>query len=82
MDSVFTLQHLHVFPDGQECNKFIGVYSNEVSAKAAVERLKIQPGFCDHPKIIDPLLEDYISGFYIDEYSIDKDHWAEGYVTV
>jgi hypothetical protein len=35
MNSVFTLQHLHVFPDGQECNKFIGVYGNEVSAKAA-----------------------------------------------
>lgn len=68
---VFVLQHVHTFEDGEEDIKMIGVYSTLERAAAAIERLSIQPGFCD-------LLE----GFAIDPYVLDEDHWTEGYVTV
>ncbi len=67
---VFVVQHCHDLIDGEEETKFIGVYSTYASAQAAVERLKLQPGFRDTP-----------NDFYINEYEIDKDHWVEGYVT-
>lgn len=49
--------------------KFIGAYSSEASAQAAVERLRTQPGFRDYP-----------DDFTIDAYDIDKDHWAAGFI--
>ena len=49
--------------------KFIGAYSSEASARAAVERLRSQPGFRDYP-----------DHFTIDPYEIDKGHWAEGFI--
>jgi len=76
MQSVFLLQHLHVLEDGEESVKVIGVYRTESAAAMAVNRLKTQPGFCDHPTIV----EDG-DGFYISEYPLDKDHWPEGYVS-
>jgi hypothetical protein len=81
MQTVFVLQHLHVFPGGAEDTKFIGTYSSSASAHAAIDRLKVQPGFCDYPRLIDPLVDDGESGFYLDEYELDKDHWCEGYIT-
>lgn len=41
-----------------------------------------QPGFSEHPNLIDADASDEESGFYIDEYELDKDHWAEGFVTL
>ena len=78
---VYLLQHLHVLPDGTEEIKTIGVYSTKDSALSAVARLKDQPGFNDHPLAIDPLTSASTSGFHIDQYAIDQDHWQEGYVT-
>jgi hypothetical protein len=69
MASVFVLQHVHTQEDGVEEVKFIGVYSAREKAQAAVERLNRLPGFADAP-----------DGFHIDEYGVDQDHWAEGYV--
>jgi hypothetical protein len=69
MASVFVLQHLHCREDGVEDTKFIGVYSSRDKAQAAVMRLNGLPGFVDAP-----------DGFTIDEYPVDQDHWAEGYV--
>jgi hypothetical protein len=80
MDSVFVVQHLRVDPDGAENVKFIGVYRLLDSAQSAIERLKSQPGFCDASRIVDPLKDDDLSGFHIDEYEMDKDHWTEGFV--
>ncbi len=71
MASVFVLQHVHTREDGVEDVKFIGVYSSREKAQAAVARLGRQPGFADAP-----------DGFHVDEYRIDQDHWAEGYVQV
>jgi hypothetical protein len=68
---VFILHHVHGFDDDEEDVKLIGVYSSEAAASAAITRLQQQPGFCDTPK-----------GFTISRYSLDTDHWTEGYVTV
>ena len=70
MKYVYVVQHLHSFPDGTEDVKFIGVYSSELEAKNAVNRLRLVSGFSSHPE-----------GFSVDRYEIDKDHWVEGFVT-
>lgn len=69
MKSVFVLQHSYE-EDGYDETKFIGVYSSEQTAKAAVDRLRLQNGFKDRP-----------NDFHIEEYELDVDHWREGYVT-
>lgn len=71
MASVFVLQHVHSLEDGAEDIKFVGVYSSRQRAQEAVARLAALPGFADAP-----------DGFHIDEYPVDRDHWAEGYATV
>ncbi len=68
--TVYVVHHVHPFDDGSEDVKLIGVYSSLASATAAVARLKLQPGFADHP-----------AGFHIDPFDVDKDHWTEGFVT-
>lgn len=70
MDRVYTLQHSY---ERGECDetKFIGVYSSEQEAQDAINRLKNQPGFRDMP-----------DAFHIDMYQLNKDSWAEGFVTV
>ncbi|HET6576403.1 MAG TPA: hypothetical protein VFG68_22580 [Fimbriiglobus sp.] len=71
MASVFVLQHVHSREDGSEDVKIIGVYSSREKAESAVTRLRYRPGFSDAP-----------DGFPIDEYRVDQDQWAEGYVAV
>jgi homoserine kinase type II len=71
MDSVYVLQHCYELDNTLEV-KFIGVYSSDVSAKAAIERLKEVPGFSEHPA----------ECFYIDKYHVDEDNWSEGFYTV
>ena len=68
--NVFILQHVLAFDDVDEDVKLIGVYSSHAQATAAIDRLRQQPGFCDTPE-----------GFNIDRYTLDVDHWTEGYVT-
>jgi hypothetical protein len=81
MRSVFVLQHLHILPNGEENVKLIGVYRSVEAARSAVERLRIQPGFRDHPRIVDPKEDTDEQGFHIGMYPLDKDHWSDGYVT-
>ncbi len=70
MKTVFILQHSYESPDtGEEEIKFIGAYSSKDKAKNAIVRLSKQPGFRD--------LSDC---FVIDEYTMDQDHWSEGFV--
>jgi hypothetical protein len=71
VSSVFVLQHVHVFDDDTEDVKFIGVYSSRESAQAAIVRLSNASGFSEAK-----------TGFHIDEYQLDQDHWVEGYVTL
>jgi hypothetical protein len=82
MRTVFVLQHLHVLPTGEEDVKLIGVYSSLESARAAVGRLESQPGFKDHPRIVDSANDEAEQGFHIGGYPLDRDHWVEGYITV
>lgn len=82
MDSVFVVQHSHVFPNGVEDTKTIGVYRTHSAAMFAVDRLSSQPGFAEHPNVIDASTSFEESGFYISEYQLDQDHWVEGFVTV
>ena len=68
MDTVFLLWYIHA-PDSDEENEFfIGAYSTEEEAKAAVVRLKDKPGFVAAP-----------AGFQICPYEINRDHWTEGF---
>ena len=82
MASVFLLQHCHLLASGDEDLKTIGVYTSRQQARAAVERVKAQPGFCDHPRVVDPEVDDDPNGFYIDEYTLDEDNWCDGYAKV
>ena len=79
MTSVFIVQHLHRHPGGEEDVKMIGAYRTMESARAAVERLRFQPGFRELPFIVDFEKDIDDQGFHISEYPLDKDHWSEGY---
>ena len=81
MESVFVVQHSHTLPSGIEDVKMIGVYRTLGAAQMAVGRLGMQPGFCEHPSIIDPSVTNDEDGFYIDEYELDLDHWVDGFFT-
>jgi len=82
MESVFVVQHLHARPSGEDDVKLVGVYQSLEAARSAVERLRTQPGFRDHPRIVDPEQDTDEQGFHIGAYPLDKDHWSEGYVTL
>ena len=66
MERTFLLQHER--PDTEHV-KVIGVYSSHAAAEAAIERLRLQPGFREYP-----------DGFTIGPYEVDKDHWTEGFL--
>jgi hypothetical protein len=68
---VFLLYHIHEFPEGEEDVKLIGVYSSRELAEQSQQRALVQPGFRETP-----------DGFCIDCYTVNEDHWLEGYVTV
>ncbi|WP_433659360.1 DUF7336 domain-containing protein [Nocardia sp. CA-128927] len=69
MNYVYLVNHEYQ-PEGGDCDvKEIGVYSSEVEAQAAIERLSPKPGFQDHP-----------DSFVVHRYEIDKDYWTEGFV--
>jgi hypothetical protein len=82
MKSAFIVQHLHILPNGEENVKMIGLYASRNDAIAAATRLGSEPGFCDHPKIVNFDVDSDMQGFQIEEYEIGKDHWKKGYVTV
>lgn len=69
MKTVFILQHVSK-EMANENVKLIGVYSSLQEAEAAIERLKSKPGFLNAT-----------TDFHIDKYEINKDHWAEGFVS-
>lgn len=70
MNTVFLVQHLYDLENNEEV-KFVGVYSSLEKAQQAIERLRLLPGFMEKPE-----------GFNIDEYTLNQDHWTEGFVTI
>lgn len=81
MKYVFVLEHLHTHDNDEECWKRIGIYKTREEALEAIQRVNMQPGFSDYPNIIDWDSTECKNGFNIDEYELNEDHWAEGYVT-
>jgi hypothetical protein len=63
------LWHVREDDPYKEDAKLIGVYSSDAAARAAIGRVQDQPGFCD-----------FVAGFEISDYEVDKDHWAGGFV--
>tara|TARA_B110000305_G_C19322962_1_gene579880 strand:- start:802 stop:1056 length:255 start_codon:yes stop_codon:yes gene_type:complete len=82
MKSVFLVQHLHRLPQDEDSITVIGVYCSRAEAIQAVERLSLQPGFSDFPKIVNFDNDDDDQGFHVSEYELGKDHWTEGYETL
>lgn len=70
MTDVFVLQHAYEIDETEEV-KLIGVYSVREEAESAVLRLRRKPGFCYRP-----------DDFHISVYSLNKDHWQEGFSTI
>lgn len=70
MKSVIVLHHVCKVNEQDEV-KMIGVYANQAEANQAIQRLRDCPGFKEYP-----------DGFESNEYEINKDHWAEGFVTL
>jgi hypothetical protein len=67
MPTVFLVQHERRVPPPPGV-KLIGVFSTRRAAEAAVERLRERPGFRELP-----------ASFTVDEISVDRDHWKEGF---
>jgi hypothetical protein len=63
MQAVFILHYSYTKENHDE-TKFIGVYSSEPEAQAAISRLKEQNIFANQPGC-----------FFINKYEIDKDQW-------
>ncbi len=69
-DVVHLLWFTKEMPEGQDdIELLIGVYSSVEKARAVIEKMKVKPGFVDFPQ-----------GFEVCPYSIDDDHWTEGFV--
>nr|AAK56316.1 hypothetical protein [bacterium] len=81
MTSVFTLQHCRTDESGNDNVKMIGAYTSRAEAEDAVVRVRGMPGFSEYPAILDALEDEETSGFTIDEYVLNKDHWTEGFVS-
>ena len=70
---VWLAEHVHEFDDGHEDFTLLGIYSSRERAEAAVESVREQPGFRDHP-----------DGFAISECEVDPQRvgWPEGFSTI
>lgn len=64
---VYVLQHNYSV-NGCDETKLIGVYGSQQAAEEASARLREMPGF-----------KQRASGFQLDRYVLNVDHWAEGF---
>ena len=71
MDSVWLLWFEQVREGEADIELLIGMYRTEESANAAIVRVRDQPGFREYPE-----------GFTACQYSLEQDHWTEGFVRV
>ena len=71
MNTVYDLWYVRGYADREDTELHIGVYSSHEIAHAAIERLRVKPGFQDWPE-----------GFEIHEIMLDRDNWAEGFKSV
>jgi hypothetical protein len=69
VNTAHILWHVRADDTYKEDAKLIGAYSSADAAAAAIARVEDQPGF-----------RDYVAGFEVSAYEIDKDHWTEGFI--
>jgi hypothetical protein len=69
MNTIHLLWHVRADDPYKEDAKLIGAYASPETASAAIARVQDQPGF-----------RDYVAGFEVSAYEIDKDHWSEGFI--
>lgn len=67
---VYLLWHTHELEDGESDEKLLGVYSTEERATRRIASAMELPGFRESP-----------GGFAVARYVVDRDQWAEGFVT-
>jgi hypothetical protein len=67
---VYLLWHTHELEDGETNEKLLGVYSTEAKAMGRIASAMKLPGFREAP-----------AGFEVAPYVVDRDEWAEGFVT-
>jgi hypothetical protein len=70
-DRVYLLWFVPEHQEDGDTELLIGVYDSEAAAKAAIGRVKGQPGFVDFPE-----------GFQIHARVIGQDSWTKGLVRV
>ena len=64
---VYLLEHIRKIDEYNEL-KTLGVYSSKEKAEEVILDYKKLPGF-----------KDFLDGFCITEYEIDKKYWTEGF---
>lgn len=64
---VFLAWHTRTDSDSED-SKLLGVYSSDVAAHAAIDRLRDKPGF-----------RNYLNGFDVSTCEVDHDAWTEGF---
>jgi hypothetical protein len=69
MTGVFVVFHEYEDNNGDDQTKFIGAYTTREKAEAAVDSLRMMPGFADCP-----------SGFSIEFHTFDRTGWIEGFI--
>jgi hypothetical protein len=64
---IYILHHSYEDEDHED-TKLIGVYSSEQKAAETILRLRVMPGFRRYP-----------NAFTVNKFTIDQDHWTEGF---
>jgi homoserine kinase type II len=67
---VWKLYHIRTREDGCEDEKLIGIYTTREKARATIQRLSGLRRFKDYP-----------GKFKIFKFTLDKDHWTEGFIS-
>lgn len=70
-DVAYVVYHEYEHPACIDNIRFIGIFSTNEDAEAAVEEASESPGFSEH-----------LDGFTIGVYTVGEDHWTDGYATV
>ncbi len=76
--NVYLLEHIMIHDDYEDV-KFIGVFTSKDNAIKAINKLADKPGFCNAKRILNPFIDDNISGFIIDKCKVDNLAWQDGF---
>ena len=68
-DVVYLLEHSYETADGCDHIKTLGIFSSQENAENAIQKYKELPGF-----------REFLDGFFVDKYELDKREWIEVFV--